>query len=326
MSSPVNTDNGKMKIIDVHSHFICKEYLDSVKKHGKENEDGFPTPSWSVDEHLSFMEKAGIDKSLISLSSPHFYFDNSEEAVLLGKTIDEYAASLKKAYPDKIMFATSLPVPDMDAAIKAVEYAYDELNADAVKLPSNACGVYPGDEKYDKLFEELNKRKAVVILHPTAPTAIPSGCFTAKPLPLFEFIADTTRAVINLIESGAAEKYPNVKIVVPHCGSFLPNVIDRLSGITSVLAAKGIGQAVDTKKSLENFYFDIAGDALPSGIKILLTLTDEDHILFGGDFPYTPSIRIEQKVRDLKANEEIKPILDKILYKNAERLFCGGSK
>lgn len=311
-----------MKIIDVHSHFIYPEYLDKLKKYHKETEDGFPTPTWSIEEHLDSMAKAGIDKSLISVSSPHFYFGDNAEAVQLGRKMDEYAAEYKKKYPDKIMFASALPVPDMNASIEAVHYAYDVLNADAVKLPSNACGVYPGDDQYEALFKVLNERKAVVILHPTAPTAIPEGCFTAGPLPLFEFIADTTRAVVNLITSGVLERYPDIKVIVPHCGSFLPNIVDRLTGITKVLSVKGVGRPVEVEKSLKSLYFDIAGDALPAGIKILLTLTDEEHILFGGDFPYTPTDNITKKIDDLLHCEELKPILDNIMFKNAERLLC----
>lgn len=312
-----------MKIIDVHSHFTCDEYLESLKRHGKENEDGFPTPKWSIEEHLQSMEKAGIEKSLISVSSPHFWYGDAKESAEISRALDECAAKYKRMYPDKIMFAAAPPVPDIEAAISEVNYAYDVLNADAVKLPSNADGIYLGDERYNPLFDTLNKRKAVVLIHPTAPKKYPDGCFTSVPLPLFEFIADTTRAVINLITSGTLEKYPNVKVIVPHCGSFLPNVIDRLSGITKVLAAKGIGEPVETKNSLNSLYFDIAGDALSSGIKILLTLTDENHILFGGDFPYTPSERIAGKVNALLESKELSPILEKIMYQNAEKLFGG---
>lgn len=310
-----------MKTIDVHSHFTCSEYLESLKRHGKENEDGFPTPDWNIEMHLESMEKAGIEKSLISVSSPHFWYGDAKEAAEISRALDECAAEYKRKYPDKIMFAAAPPVPDIEAAIDEVNYAYDVLHADAVKLPSNADGLYLGDEKYNPLFETLDKRNAVVLIHPTAPKKYPDGCFTAKPLPLFEFIADTTRAVINLITSGTLEKYPNVRVIVPHCGSFLPNVIDRLSGITKVLAAKGIGNPVETENSLKSLYFDIAGDALPSGIKILQTLSDEDHILFGGDFPYTPSERIEGKVKSLLDCKELSPILEKIMYQNAEKLF-----
>ena len=312
-----------MKIIDVHSHFIIPEYMQSLLSHHREMEDGFPAPTWSIEEHLAYMDMACIDKSLISVSSPHFHSGDGAEAIALGKLMDEQAAAYKRQHPDRIMFAAALPVPEIEASIDAVNYAYDVLGADAVKLPSNACGLYPGDAKYEPLFKVLNERNAVVILHPAAPAEVPQGCFTAGPLPLFEFIADTTRAVINLITSGTLERYPDIRVIVPHCGSFLPNIIDRLTGITKVLASKGVGKPVEVKKSLQSLYFDIAGDVLPAGIEILLTLTDENHLLFGGDFPYTPKEMITGKVQALMQHERLQPMLDKLMYKNAEILFAG---
>lgn len=309
-----------MEIIDVHSHFISQEYLNLLKKYGKENEDGFPTPSWSINEHLKYMNEVGITKSILSVSSPHFYFGDINETIQLGKHMDEEMACLKRDYPDQIGFASSLPLPDIQASMDAVEYAYDVLHADAIKIPSNAFGLYPGNEKYETLFQVLNERNAIVILHPTAPQSIPKECFTAGPLPLFEFLGDTTRAVIDLIVSGYLEKYPNVKVIVPHCGSFLPNIIDRLTGITDILSKQGIGKSISVEKSMQSLYFDIAGDALPSGMQILKTMVDEDHILFGGDFPYTPKEKIQMKVHQL-IESDIQFDLDKIMFKNANDLF-----
>ena len=138
---------------------------------------------------------------------------------------------------------------------------------------------------------------------------------------MFEFLGDTTRAVIDLIVSGYLEKYPNVKVIVQHCGSFSPNIIDRLTGISEVLAKQGIGKKVSIEKSMQSLYFDIAGDALPSGIKILETMVDEDHILFGGDFPYTPKEKIQTKVEQLLESKDIPFDIEKIMYKNAQNLF-----
>lgn len=309
------------KIFDVHSHFIVPEYMESLKENHREMEDGFPAPTWSVPEHLDYMEMAGIEKSLLSVSSPHFHSGNADEAVKLARLMDESAAALKKQYPDRFLFAASLPAPEIDACIEEMAYAFDELGADAVKLPSNACGIYPGDPVMEPLFKSMNDRKAVLILHPAAPAKVPGGCFTAGPLPLFEFIGDTTRAVINLITSGTLERYENIKVIVPHCGSFLPNLIDRLTGITKVLASKGVGRPVDVTKSMKALYFDVAGDCLPRGIDILMTLTDEDHVMFGGDFPYTPKEMVASKVRDLENTERIKPYLHKLMYENAARVF-----
>lgn len=309
------------KVFDVHSHFIISEYMGSLIKHGREMEDGFPAPTWSLEEHLAYMEAAGLEKSLISVSSPHFHSGNTEEAIALGKAMDKAASEMKKKYPDKILFAAALPVPETDASIESMKRAYDEYGADAVKLPSNACGVYPGDPKMEKLFTAMDERKAILILHPAAPAVVPGGCFTAGPLPLLEFITDTTRAVINLITTGTLERYKNIRVIVPHCGSFLPNLIDRLTGITKVLAAKGVGHPVDVTESMKSLYFDIAGDVLPRNIDILMSLTDEDHIMFGGDFPYTPKELVAQKVKDLEACERVKPYLEKMMWGNAAKLF-----
>lgn len=306
-----------MKIIDVHSHFVCPEYMEYLKKYGKEKEDGFPTPSWSIEKHLAYMDRVGIENCLLSLSSPHFDCGNENETVLLAQKIDEYACECKIKYPNSFLVAASLPVPYMEASVRYVKYAYDVLNVDAVKLPSNASGMYLGNKAYEPLFDELNQRSAIVLIHPTAPQTFPEGCFTSEVLPLFEFIADTTRSIVDLLVSGMVEKYPNIKFIVPHCGSFLPNIIDRIEGITKVLK-----NPVQVKNSLSSFYFDIAGNALPSNLKILLTLTDENHILFGGDFPYTPIEQIEKTVNNLKNNEEIYSIL----YKNAEKLLFGYKK
>lgn len=308
-------------IFDVHSHLIIPEYMESLKQHGRAMEDGFPSPMWCVKDHLDYMAMAGIEKCLLSMSSPHFHSGDAKEAVSIGRYFDEAASALKKKYPDKFLFAASLPVPEIDEAIAAMNYAYDVLSADAVKLPSNALGIYPGDISMDALFAAMNERNAVLLLHPTAPATVPGGCFTAGPLPLMEFIGDTTRAVINLITTGTLEKYQNIKVIVPHCGSFLPNIIDRLTGITKVLAAKGIGQPVDVSKSMKSLYFDVAGDCLPAGIDILMTMTDEDHIMFGGDFPYTPKEMIANKVKALENSEKIRPYRDKLMYENAAGLF-----
>ncbi len=314
------------KIFDVHSHFIIPAYMEALKAHGREMEDGFPAPTWSAEEHLAYMEMAGIEKSLISVSSPHFHSGDAQEAIALGEAMDRAAFEMKKRYPGKFLYAAALPAPETDACIEAMDRAYDDYGADAVKLPSNACGVYPGDARMEKLFAAMNERKAVLILHPTAPSAVPGGCFTAGPLPLLEFIADTTRAVINLITSGTLERYPDIRVVVPHCGSFLPNLIDRLTGITAVLAAKGVGQPVDVTQSMKSLYFDVAGDCLPRNIDILMSLTDEDHVMFGGDFPYTPKEMVAQKVKDLEACERIQPYLSKLMWENAIRLFGDGEK
>lgn len=309
------------KIIDTHNHFLTSEYINALKKFDRTNEDGFPTPEWNLEMQLSYMEEGDIAHSILSLSTPHPHFGDDAFSVELTRSINEYAADLKKKYPDKFSFAACLPLPNVELALKEARYAIEHLGACGVKIASQSNGLYLGDGIMDPLMAYLNEKRTVIIVHPSKPQAVPTGCFTSKPMPLLEFINDTTRAIINLIVNGTLEKYPDLRVLVPHCGSFLPNIIDRLTGITELLASKGIGKPVHVEKSLKNLYFDLAGVSFPRSVTILTTLADKDHIMFGGDFPYTPASTIKGNIAALRSYAPFTGFMDKICHKNAESLF-----
>ena len=310
-----------MKIIDTHCHFLTKEYLDALARYGRINEDGFPVPEWNLEMQLEYMETVGIDHAVLSLSTPHPCFGDDGFDRELNRSINETAAELKRRFPEKFSFAATLPLPNVDDALEEARYAVETLGACGVKLASQSNGLYLGDWRLDPLMEYINEKESVIVIHPSRPQAVPERCFTSGPLPLLEFINDTTRAVINMLASGTLEKYPKVKVLVPHCGSFLPNIIDRLTGITKLFEQKGIGKAVDVKAGLQSLYFDIAGDAFPRGMQILRTLADDGHIMFGGDFPYTPVSAIQKKREDLENMKISKECLDNYTYQNAEKFF-----
>lgn len=310
-----------IKRIDTHCHFLTPEYVSALKKYDRINEDGFPIPTWSLEAQLEYMEKAKISHAVLSLSTPHQHFGDDAFSAELSRSINEFTADLKKKYPEKFSFAACLPLPNVELALAEAKYSLENLQACGVKLASQSNGLYLGDEALDPLMEYLNEKQTVIVIHPSKPQAVPTGCYTSGPLPLLEFVTDTTRAVINLIANGTLEKYPDVKVLVPHSGSFLPVLIDRLTGITSLLHSKGIGKKVNVEKSLQSLYFDLAGAEFPRNADILTTLADEDHIVFGGDFPYTPISMVAAKVRALDNYEGFANCMDKVNYKNAEKLF-----
>lgn len=314
------TEGNDLGIIDVHSHFLTDKYVLALKEHDKLNEDGFPLPQWSLENQLNYMDQAGIDKSILSISSPHPYMGTAAEAKALVRSINDEMASIKNQYPQRFLTAACLPLPDIEASLEEIDYACEILKADAFKLSTNADGLYLDNPSMQPVYEKLNEHKAIVILHPTKPWAYPEDCFTGKLLPLYEFLGDTTRSVVNLIASGMLSQYPDIKIIVPHCGSFLPNIISRLENITKLLETQGKGKAVDVKTVVRQLYFDVAGDAFPAAYNILKTMTDEDHILFGGDYPYTPAEIICQKVKTMETMDS-KDVINKISYENAQKLF-----
>lgn len=313
----------KIKVIDVHSHFILPCYLEALDAMGVDpvKEDGFPTPLWSEDAHLSFMEQVGIDFCILSLSTPHVHYGDNQFAAKTCRNINEETAQICQRHPKQLAFSACIPLPDIQSSISEVAYAYDTLGAIGIKVPSNSNGVYLGDPCLDPVFAELNRRKAVITIHPSRPPCVPEHQFTSGPAPLFEYIADTTRAVLNLIAHGTLNKFPDLKVIVPHSGSFLPLVVHRMMGISKILIPKGLMEPANVLQDVSKLYFDVAGDTLPVALEALLKITDSSHIMYGSDFPYTPIPSIQQKKQELMDNSSIYPFRHKIFHQNAMELF-----
>lgn len=315
-----------MKIFDGHSHLLNADYIQCLRRNGAEWEDGFPLPEWSIESHLAYMDSCGVDWSLLSLSSPHPCFGDAEECAAVCRSINEDAAGYKREYPDKIGFCAVLPLPDLKKAMEEAVYALDVLGADGIKLASNSRGLYLGDPALDPLMEELDRRGSVVIIHPHRPHAMTEGLFPSGPAPLFEFLCDTTRAVLNMMGHDIFRRYPDMKVVVPHCGSFLPNIADRFAGLQTLLVQAGVlSRAIDVKDSISRLYFDIAGSPVPDLLPLLLKTADPKHIIYGADYPFTPAqyvkAGLERLLQAFETDPTLRPYRDGILWENARDLF-----
>lgn len=309
--------------IDVHSHALPASYLAALAELGIDPvaEDGFPTPAWSEEGHLAFMDKTNQEFCVLSISTPHINRGSNEQAARLARAVNDELAAICVRHPGRLGFSALLPVPAVGESVEEARRCLDELGALGVKLPSNGNGVYLGDPSLEPLMAFLDERAAVVTIHPSLPPAVPQGVFTAGPAPLFEYVADTTRAVLNLMTTGTLQKHPHVKWVVPHAGSFLPEVAHRLAGISRVLVPAGLMEPVDVMASLRGLYYDLAGDALPVMLPALLEVCDPAHLLYGSDTPYTPLPAIQHNKQALQACPVLAPIIDAVLHHNAARLY-----
>ena len=213
----------------------------------------------------------------------------------------------------------------MNAAIREAIYALDTLGADGVKLATNSRGQYLGDEELDPLMAFLNERHAVIIIHPHRPTPYPEKIIATTPLAMYEYPAETTRTVVNMLARNVLVRYPNLKVVVPHCGSFLPLALPRMKSILPAMVKQGYMQPIDWEGNLSHLYFDLAGSPTIEVLRALLTITTPDHILYGSDYPYQPDAVLEANLQKLKqtlaSDEGIAGYADMFLWKNAERLF-----
>ena len=174
---------------DVHCHMIPDSYMEVVKAHGMEMDEGFPIPSWSIGEHLGFMDEAGIRTAVLTMPAPQPYFGDGVESAAVCRRFNEEAAALKALHPGRFLFCAALPLPDVDRALEEAEYALEVLGADGVKLASNSDGQYLGDPELDPLMAYLNGRKAVIITHPHKPSAVNEKLIAAIPLASYEYLA-----------------------------------------------------------------------------------------------------------------------------------------
>jgi predicted TIM-barrel fold metal-dependent hydrolase len=285
--------------IDTHSHFVPPGYRTASLENGHEFPDGMPgIPPWTEEAHLHMMETTNITKSIISITSPgtHLVPNNNALARKLTRYCNEFASELKHRSPSKFGFWASLPMPDVPGSLDEITYALDTLHADGFTMETNHHGTYLGDKSLDPIFAELNRRKAIIFIHPTTP-CLPNGGEKAIPLPqfprpMFEFLFDTARAVMNLFLSGTVAACPNITFIVPHVGGALPPLINRFATIPTVLSLPGVDTHVNptwVKERLNSqFYFDTAGWAFPEQIQGLLPYVTVERMLYGSDFPYTP--------------------------------------
>ena len=297
--------------VDVHTHIILPEYMEVLKAHGAELEETFPLPEWDAGRHIAFMDSAGIRTAVLTMPAPQPYYGDAEESAECIRRVNEVSAEIKKQYPGRFKFCAALPLPDVDAAIREAVYALDTLGADGVKLATNSRWQYLGDEALDPLMEVLNERHAVIIIHPHRPTPYPEEIIATTPLAIYEYPAETTRTVVNMLARNVLVRYPNLKVVVPHCGSFLPLALPRLKSILPAMVVQGYMQPIDWDGNLSRLYFDLAGNPTIEVLHSLLTITSPDHILYGSDYPYLPDAVLKANLQRLKqtlaADEELAP-------------------
>ena len=306
-------------VIDVHSHIITPEFVSALEKEGRLLDEGFPLPKYDVDNHLKWMDEAGVQTSVLTLAAPQ-----PTSADVVRKT-NVAAALIKREHPDRFLFCAALPLPDVDAAIREVKYALDTLGADGIKLATNVGGQYLGAPELDTLFAMLNERKAVVVLHPHRPEPVNREVMAQTPLAMQEYLSETTRAVANMISRNVLARYPNVKVVVPHCGAYLPLAVPRMKSLTPVMQANKLVGDIDWEANLRALYYDLAGAHSPEVIRMMLTITTPDHLLYGSDYPYVALQVLTQSLARMKqyltTEADLAPYREMILYKNANQLF-----
>jgi predicted TIM-barrel fold metal-dependent hydrolase len=274
-STQAQTTAPARKIIDVHHHIAPPGYLSETR--ARQNP---PTINWSVQKSIEDMDRAGVATSITSITTPGVWFGDDQQAVRLARVCNDFAARLATDHQGRFGTFASLPLPNIEASLREVEYAFGALQADGVGLLTSYGEKWLGDPAFDPVMDELNRRKAVVYTHPTTANCCRNLIPQVQPA-LIEYGTDTTRAIASIVYRGAAKKYPDIKFIFSHAGGTMPFLIERFVR----LGPQGYSADV-VEATLKSFYYDIAQASHPIPLGALVKLVSTSQIVFGTDFPF----------------------------------------
>lgn len=292
------TINQKARRIDVHHHFIPAFWAEGLEKNGGDP-SGWKMPKWSPDTDIAFMDSLGIDVAMLSLTAPGVAGWKVQEAPAMARRVNEYAAKLGEQYNGRFGSFATLPMQDIESALKELDYALGTLKAEGIIMLSNYGGLYPGDRHFDEVWQELNRREAVVLIHPTQPKM---ELIPGIPGPTADYPFDTTRAALSLLSNRVTTRYPKVKIILSHAGGFIPYGADRFA---QSLGNLGLGLTPEELiEQMKGFYFDTALSASSTVLPSLMAFAKPGHVLFGSDIPYAINSKVEWFTRNLDTYKE----------------------
>ncbi len=269
-------------MIDVHHHYVPEAFARSTKDQGGGN-----APMWTLQGSLDLMERTGFATSMLSLSA----FNIPTLPPDVCRSCNDDGAKIVADHPERFGLLASLPLPDVDASLKELQRAFDTLHADGIGVMSHyGDNVYIGDPKFKPIHEELNRRNAVVFIHPhnawysgTGPNA-GGPRFPGAGIP--ELPNDTTRGVLSLLAEAIPDQYPNIRWILSHGGGTLPFLLGRIGVLGSRTNGFKTSGYEAVRKACATFYYDMTNTVEPAPIKAVQALAPPSHILMGTDYPY----------------------------------------
>lgn len=306
--------------IDTHNHMLPNFFFEATNEKGKPV-GGSKPQEWTTEKSLAFMDEMGIDIAVTSISTPGIQLQDRNTSKELARQCNDFAASLIAKHPKRFGALASVPMPNLDDAIAEIRYALDVLKLDGVVLFTNSQGIYLGDERMRPLFQELQKRKATVFIHPN-PSPDPIAHTLGITDNLIDFPSDTTRAIAQMHYGGTFAATPDVKYVLSHAGGTAPYLAGRFD-IVDEMQIMGDSSITGTfAETFRRLYWDTALAWTDPVINHLRHIAGMDKVVFGTDFPYVRNdlaLKGKQKIEsnpDLLIEEKVQ-----IFSKNALELF-----
>jgi len=293
--------------IDVHHH--CRTAIQGGAGRG-------PGADWSPGKSIEQMDKFGIATSIISATVPaEPFYDGTEKSRTVARGVNDFIAKMIVDHPGRFGLFAAIPMPDIDGTLREIEYAFDTLHADGIGIFSSVRDKYPGDPIFAPIWRELNRRKAIVFIHPTFPNCCGNVVPGVGPQ-MVEYDFDTTRAVVSLLVNGVLSSFPDLKIIVNHSGATIPTLAgrikDRMPAGTETTVPKG------ATYELQKLYYEVAHATYPYPMAALRSFAPSTHILYGTDYPLEPIETTHNEMAKLRLPSDLQRAVDRT---NAERLI-----
>jgi predicted TIM-barrel fold metal-dependent hydrolase len=299
---------------------LPSDYVKELARRGIKGGDGVVFPQWNPESSLDVMDHNCIRKAFLSLSSPGVDFGDKDFAVYLAETVNNEMDRIVTDHPDRFGAFATIPLPYLSESLSETNRALDELNLDGVTLLTNYGGTYLGDSRFDELMVELNRRKAVVFVHPTSPSQTQTNL--TYPTPMLEFPFDTTRAATNLVFSGTLKRFPNIKFILSHAGGTVPFLGYRIDLTGLTIPNSGRTAPKGAIVYLRQLYYETALSTSTYALCGLQKFADPTRILFGSDFPYAPAIVTKMSIESIISHAYFSDLeKEKILKTNAFELL-----
>ena len=333
----LGTKEGTLKI-DVFTHIMPAKFLQALKEKVPSRVSDIekaasPATLHDLDLRFRIMAKYGEMLQVLTLASPPPDMWGSN-AVELTRLANDEMAELVTKYPDRFIAAVaSLPMNDIDAALKETDRAIQDLRFRGVQIFSTPNGEPVDAPKFMPLFEKMSRYSLPIWLHPETRAAAAEFPQTLTDVPTivttFHWPYETTIALARLVYGGVMERYPNLKVIAHHCGAMVPFFAGRIAQIYDtremrVRAKFKVNFTMHPIDYFRKFYGDTVVNGYTPALMCGYQFFGADHLLFGTDMPYDHQLgdrTLRQTIRSVQEMDIPHDDKQKIFANNAKKLL-----
>ena len=270
--------------IDIHHHLLPPKYVEAVAA----MRTGDRAPPWTARMSVDEMDRNGIATAVVSLTQPGVWFGEPGQARQLAREGNEFAAGMQRDHPGRFGSFAALPLPDVEGSLREIEHALDVLKADGIGLMTSYGDKWLGERAFWPVYEELNRRKAVIYTHPLGADCCKNLSY-GVPASSIEYATDTTRTVASILFSGAAARFPDIRWIFSHGGGTTPFLLSRFERAEATMKDRAERLPNGLLHELRKFFYDTAQANHAGALQAVTALVPASQILFGTDFPFRPA-------------------------------------